>query len=214
MKPSDEDSWLLCIVSKEVDEHGLTAAYRAIHPVFVKFKQHVPWFSLTDLKLVGSADPLAAGIVELNRKYPGRGPTRTRRPQLGGLPIDEAYIYPRPGQLPPWLESMKRDYPSAEAIIVPAPFADLDFPALSRFMGRVNASEFLGKPPGTMLFVGPEGKSSRPVAKLTFVYRPEGWNTLLNPQTQRWEEVRFADSGQPLYQPAEFAALFPVEGET
>src|SRR5262249_19793732 len=136
------------------------------------------------------------------------------RPQLGGMPIDEAYVYPTPGQLPPWFEKFKRTYPSAEAIAVPVPFADLDFPALGHFMGRVNAAEFLGNPPGTVMFFGAEGKSTKPVGKLNFVYRPEGWNTLFNPQTQRWEEVRFAGSGQPLYQSADFTSLVATKVES
>lgn len=214
VKPSEEGSWLLYLVSKEVDEQGLSVASRALHPVFVKFKQVAPWVSLLDLKILGPTDPVAADLLEINRKFPGRSPTRTRRPQLGGMSIDDAYVYPRPGQLAPWFEKMKRTYPSAEAIAVPVPDADLDVPMLSPFLGRVNAGEFLGKPPGTVMFAGPEGKSSRLVAKLNFVYRPEGWNTLLNPQTQRWEEVRFVGSGQPLYQPADFTSLLAAKVES
>ena len=213
VKPSEEDSWLLYLVSKEVDEHGRSAAIRAIHPAFVKFKLHAPWFSLLDLKLVGPTDPVAADIMEINRKYPGRGPIRTHRPKLGGMSIDDAYVFPRPGKTAPWFEKMKRTYPSAEAIAFPVPYADLDFPALGPSMGRVNAAEFLGKPSGTVMFVGPEAKSSKPVAKLNFVYRPEGWNTLFNQQTQRWEEVRFANSSQPLYQPADFNSLLAARLE-
>jgi hypothetical protein len=212
VKPSEEDRYLLYLVSKEVDARGLSAAYRAIHPVLGNL--HDPWVSLADMRLVGPTNPIGADLMELNRKYPGRSPTRTRRPQLGGMSIDEAYVYPTPGQQAPWFEKMKRTYPSAEAIAIPISSADLDFPALGTFMGRVNAAEFLGKPPGTVMFVGPEGKSSRPVAKLNFVYRPEGWNTLFNPQTQQWEEVRFAGSGQPLYQSADFNSLVAAKVES
>jgi hypothetical protein len=211
VKSSDEDRWLLYLVSKEVDDRGLSAAFRALHPVLGKL--HSSWVSLTDLKLVGPTSPVAADIREINRKYLGRSPTRTREPQLGGMPIDEAYVYPTPGQMPPWFEKIKRTYPSAELITVPILFADLDFPALGPLMGRVNAAELLGKPPGTLMFVGPEGKSSRPVGKLNFVYRPEGWNTRFNPQTQQWEEVRLEGPGQPLYQPADFTSLLAAKAE-
>ncbi len=213
VKPTEEDRWLLYLVVKEVDERGHSAAFRAIHPVFVKFKLRAPWVSLLELKLVGPTDPVAADIMEINRKYPGRGPTRTRRPQLGGMSVDEAYVYPTPGRIAPWFEKLKRAYPSAEAIAFSIPYADLDFPALGPFMGRVNAAEILGKPPGTVMFVGPEAKGSRPVAKLNFVYRPEGWNTMFDPQTQRWEEVRLANSSQPLYQPADFDSLLAARLE-
>ena len=212
VKPSEEDRYLLYLVSKEVDERGLSAAYRAVHPVLTEL--HAPSVSLADLKLVGATNPIAADIKEINQKHPGRSPTRIRRPQLGGISIDEAYVYPTPGQMPPWFQKIKRTYPSAEALAVSVPFTDLDLPSLGPFAGRVNAAEFLGKPPGTVLFVGSEGESRRPVAKLNFVYRPEGWNTLLNLQTQRWEEVRFADSGQPLYQPADLTSLVAARVES
>jgi hypothetical protein len=212
VKPSEEDRWLLYLGSKEVDNRGLSAAYRAVHPVLGRL--HSSWISLGDLKLISPTNPVAADVMEINRKYPGRSPTRTRRPHLGGTSIDEAYVYPTPGQMAPWFEKIKRAYPSAEAIAVPVPYTDLDFPGLGQFMGRVNAAEFLGKPPGTVMFVGPEGKSSRPVAKLLFVYRPEGWNTQFNPQTHRWEEVRLAGSGQALYQSADFTSLLPARVES
>lgn len=212
VKPSEADRWLLYLVSKDVDERGLSSAYRAIHPVLGKLP--APWLSLGDLKLVGLSNPIATDILEINRKYPGRSSTRTRRPQLGGMYIDEAYVYPKPGQLPPWLEKIKRDYPSAEPITVPVSFADLDIPALGLFMGRVNSTEFLGKPLGTVMFAGPEGKSSKAGGKLIFVYRPEGWNTLFNPQTQRGEEERFADPGLPQYQSADFTALLAAKVES
>ncbi len=211
VKPSEEDRWLLYLVSKEVDERGLPAAYRAVHPVLARLP--APWISLGDLKLVGLTNPIATDIVDINRRYLGRSPTRTRRSQLGGTSIDEAYVYPMPGQVPPWFEKMKRTYPSAEVLAVPVPFTDLDIPALGPYVGRVNVTAFLGKPPGTLMLVGPEGKSGRPMGKLIFVYRPEGWNTLFNPQTQRWEEVRFADSGQPLYQSADFSTLVAERAE-
>ena len=57
-------------------------------------KLHAPWIPLPDLKLVGPANPIAVDIMEINRKYPGSSPTRTRRPELGGMSIEEAYVYP------------------------------------------------------------------------------------------------------------------------
>jgi hypothetical protein len=212
VKPSEEDRWLLYLVSKEVDERGLSAAYRAIHPVLKQM--YAPWISLSDLKLLGVTDPVAVDIAGINRKYPGRTPTRTRRPQLGDMSIEEAYVYPTPGQLPPWFEKMQKTYPSAEKFVVPVPFADLDFPTLGPFMGRINAAEFLGKPPGTVMFVGPEGKSTRPIGKLNFVYRPEGWNTVFNPKTSQWEEARLEPSGQPPYQLADFSPLTAARVES
>jgi hypothetical protein len=210
VKPSDEDRWLLYVVSKVVDEQGLAAAYRAIHPTLSK-RPH-SWVSLFELKLIGPSNPIAADILELNRKYPGRNPTRTRRPHLGGMAIDQAYIYPTPGQPPPWLARIKRQFPSAEALSISVPSDALEFPTFGPYLNHVNATDFLGKTPGTVLFMGPEG-GNRPLGTFVFAYRPEGWNTMLNPETQKWEEVRFAATGESLYQSADFAPLLALQAK-
>lgn len=95
VKPGEEDGWLLYIVSKVVDEQGMSAAYRGVHPVLRQ--THVPWASLTELKLVGLSDPVAIDILDINRKYPRRGPMRSRTQRLGGMAVAEAILYPSPG---------------------------------------------------------------------------------------------------------------------
>jgi hypothetical protein len=55
--------------------------------------------------------------------------------------------------------------------------------------------------------VGPRASSANPVAKLIFHYRPEGWNTWFREETQQWEEVRHVETGEPLYQSADFSPL-------
>lgn len=94
VKPSEDDRWLLYLVSKEVDDRGLSAAYRAVHPVLRKLD--APWISLTDLKLISPSNPVATDILGINQKYPGRLSTRTRQPHLGGMSTDEALVYPTP----------------------------------------------------------------------------------------------------------------------
>jgi len=80
-------------VSKAVDEKGVAAAYRAVHPVLRQMP--VPWFSLSELKLVGVADPVAADVLDIRRRFPDKVPTHTRRPYLGDMAIEEAYVYPQ-----------------------------------------------------------------------------------------------------------------------
>ena len=47
-----------------------------------------------DVKLVGTDSPLAKDAIEVRKRYPGSGSTRYGGTQLGGISIDEAYIYP------------------------------------------------------------------------------------------------------------------------
>jgi hypothetical protein len=75
------------------------------------------------------------------------------------------------------------------------------------YIGLVNAGVFEGKPPGTVLFVGPQGAPGLLSATLVFVYRPEGWNTFFSPETQRWEDLRHAVTREAFYRSADFGAL-------
>jgi hypothetical protein len=109
---------------------------------------------------------------------------------------------------PDFIEGIKREVPSAELLPLTVRARNLDnLNLLAPYAGRVNAEEFEGRPPTTVLFAGSEVRGSNTLGKLIFVYRPEGWNTLFRPETQRWEEVRHAETGAPLYQSADFGPL-------
>jgi hypothetical protein len=102
VKPRETGEWLLYVVSKVVDEQGAGAAFRAVHPMF----KLLPSLSLSDLKLVGTQTPLAADVLEIQRQFPGRSLTRTRRPRLGEMTRDEvlrtiASLMSRTGLVPP-----------------------------------------------------------------------------------------------------------------
>jgi hypothetical protein len=57
---------------------------------------------LSDLKLVPATNPVAKDALAVRERYPGRVPTRYHGKRLGGIAIEEAYIYPRlMGPMPP-----------------------------------------------------------------------------------------------------------------
>jgi len=49
---------------------------------------------MSEVKLIGSANPIAKDILEIRNRSSGSNPSRYRGPQLGGVAIDEAFIYP------------------------------------------------------------------------------------------------------------------------
>jgi hypothetical protein len=112
-----------------------------------------------------------------------------------------------------FLAETKQRYPSAELYTVPAVFEELQLPVLGQLMGRVNGSGFEGRAPETLLFMGPDGSSARRLAHLEFIYRPEGWNTELRPETGRYERFQYAPSGAPLYQSADFSDLAALRAQ-
>jgi hypothetical protein len=48
------------------------------------------------VKVAGTGDRIARDVIAIQQKYPGRLPTRLRNRMLGGVGVDEVYIYPIP----------------------------------------------------------------------------------------------------------------------
>ncbi|MBS0266132.1 MAG: hypothetical protein JSS02_29655 [Planctomycetes bacterium] len=209
VKPESDDEespWTLYIASPLVDEGGPAAAYREVNRARRSIEGF--WISDSEIKLIGANHPFTKGLQELLLRYPGRTATRSRRASLGGTPMEEVYVYPGPS-LHPFAE-IKRRFPSAAVFAVKIPGGSRAAEALETIRlltGKVNAHEFEGKAPETLLLMGPEGSTSQKSWDLLFVYRPEGWNTFYNASTQTWETVVLSTTGNPIYEPADFTAL-------
>jgi hypothetical protein len=92
------EPWFFYVVSKEVEEKGPQAAYRAVHASIHRITgPWGPWISLSELKLVGPNDTLASQVIALQNRYPGKMPTVFPPIVLGGVSVDGLYIYPLPG---------------------------------------------------------------------------------------------------------------------
>jgi len=92
VKPTDEDRWSLYLVTPLVDEKGAAAAYREAYRILRSLGPL--WVTDSDVKLIGEKHHVANDVFEIMRKYPGRTPTRSRRPLLGGISVEEVYLYP------------------------------------------------------------------------------------------------------------------------
>jgi len=92
VKASEEGSWFLYIASEAVDRLGLAAAYREVYRVFKSAPYE--WDLLSEMKLTGKDNPITRDVLEIRNRFANRMATRSRRPQLGNLAIDEVYIYP------------------------------------------------------------------------------------------------------------------------
>jgi len=89
--PAEKERWSLYLVLKLVDDQGQSVAYREILPVL----QAVASASVTslDIKVVGEKEAISHDVIELRRRFPGRGPLRVRDRILGGTAMDEVYLY-------------------------------------------------------------------------------------------------------------------------
>jgi hypothetical protein len=93
VRTSDSGSPSLYIGSTAVERGKIGDAYVIAYDCLSR----VPDASieLSDLQLVPSSHPIAKAALAVRERYPERVATRYHGKRLGGLAIEEAYIYPR-----------------------------------------------------------------------------------------------------------------------
>jgi hypothetical protein len=205
VKTKEEGLWHLYIASPSVDQEKPGEAYGRAYASLSELPDTT--ISLSDIKLINGTNPLAKAAVAVRERQPGKGLISVTGKRLGDQSIEEAYVYPPPGKWFKGFDEIKRHFPSAEVFSIPILWEDMRLVETSALMGRINAAGFEGKEPGTVIYVGPQGSSGRPLGELVFVHRPEGWNTLFRPDTGRWEEVVHGETGKKLYESADFSTL-------
>jgi hypothetical protein len=89
-KTSEEGDWYLYIASKDVDDRGLAGAYRT---VCTTIKAN-PEFGIDpfEVKLIGQQNPVSKDLLDI-RGAGARITTRSRRPKLGHMSVEETYVY-------------------------------------------------------------------------------------------------------------------------
>jgi hypothetical protein len=92
LKPVEVDRWSLYIATPAVDEKGPLKAYGQVIPVLESLGDE--WITSSDVTLVGAKHPIVKEALDILRRYPHRTPIRPPRSVLGGIPIEEVYVYP------------------------------------------------------------------------------------------------------------------------
>jgi hypothetical protein len=92
VKSSLVGDWLFYILTKLVDEKGLREAYEAIRAALKRLPD--PWIGMSEIKPIGFENPIARDILAAGAQSSGNRPVPFLGQQLGGVPIDGAYIYP------------------------------------------------------------------------------------------------------------------------
>ncbi|HVC98808.1 MAG TPA: hypothetical protein VND64_34405 [Pirellulales bacterium] len=87
---SEEGLWFLYIASAVVDTDGLAVAYQRAYGALTQ--SQVRWVSRSDIKLIGSHNPIAKDAVAYRNN---RMITRYHGRKLGSLTVEEAIIYPQ-----------------------------------------------------------------------------------------------------------------------
>lgn len=103
-KPTEEGKWFLYLVSPIVDDKGPAAAYRLVHDLLRKMPEQ--WIEPLEIRVLGMKDSLAEAALAVTKPRVSEGPFAVPNPKpfpgmtrfggaaLGGVSIDEAYIYP------------------------------------------------------------------------------------------------------------------------
>ncbi|HEY5311313.1 MAG TPA: hypothetical protein VIK18_02295 [Pirellulales bacterium] len=99
-KTREEGLWFLYVGSDAVDTTmNLGESYRRLYLSLRKFPDSP--ISLSQVKLVNSANPVAQAAIKLRDQAAGGIAVRSGSQRLGALAIDELYIYPRLGPMTP-----------------------------------------------------------------------------------------------------------------
>ena len=99
-KTREEGLWFLYIGSDSFDmKRNLGTAYQKLYFSLRKISDSS--ISISDVKLVDSVNPIAQAALRLRAQFAGRIPFRSRAQMLGGLAVEEVYIYPELGPMTP-----------------------------------------------------------------------------------------------------------------
>jgi hypothetical protein len=91
-KRTVEEDWVQYIVTKLADGKGQGEAYGAASAALDRLPGF--WIERSDIKPIGVANPIARDILAARNQARANGPIWYPGQQLGGVPIDDAYIYP------------------------------------------------------------------------------------------------------------------------
>lgn len=91
LREGDGGEWYLYIISPQIDDSNFDQAYGEV----IKFtsKSPSPWLDPFQIKVAGVNNPFAIAVDQIQQRYSASLPTRLRNRMLGGIYVDEAYVY-------------------------------------------------------------------------------------------------------------------------
>jgi len=110
LKMSDEESWHLYLVTKDVDERGLRHVYGGV--VQAIRDGMAATLGISDVKVISPAEELARQIARFSASTdsPGLSPIHIGTPSLSRFDIEEGYVYP-----PVWFRKRASASPADQA---------------------------------------------------------------------------------------------------
>jgi hypothetical protein len=125
LKDSEDRMWSLYIVSDQINDTNFDMAYGEVVRLAAEMRD--PDFDQFQVKPIGIDDPVARAVLDLQQGNTGRRATRYYGPPLGGLSVEEVYIYPLPissccqlGPPPPIPTNLRRSPGAADSTMLAA----------------------------------------------------------------------------------------------
>jgi hypothetical protein len=98
LKDGDEGVWYLYVASDQITDDNLRQVYREVGQVADTLRD--PEFDVFRVKVIGADDPVAQGVLDLRRHYPGRTRFHPDGTRFGVVSVEELYVYPSPVPAP------------------------------------------------------------------------------------------------------------------
>ena len=98
LKESEDGQWYLYLVSDQINDTNFDIAYGEVIRILGR-GPHL-WLDPFQVKVAAVDDPIARAVIAIQQKYPAPLATRLRNRMLGGVSIEEVYIYPIPVPAP------------------------------------------------------------------------------------------------------------------
>jgi hypothetical protein len=98
LKASDDGEWFLYLVSDQIDDSNFDLAYREVVRLLGRGAR--TWLDTIQVKVTGINNPVAKDVLDILQSHPGKSAIRLRNRMLGGLSVDEAYVYAVPIAVP------------------------------------------------------------------------------------------------------------------
>ncbi|GAC1470560.1 MAG: hypothetical protein NVSMB9_15760 [Isosphaeraceae bacterium] len=98
LKGSEGGEWYLYIASEAIDGTNFDLGYGEV----LRLTGEKPELGIDpfQVRVVSADDPVARAALDVQNRWPGKMPTRYHGPQLGGVGIEDSYIYPSPINVP------------------------------------------------------------------------------------------------------------------
>src|SRR5262245_39346710 len=94
LKESEDRQWYLYLISDQINDTNFDRAYAEVLRLLGR-GPHL-WLDPLQVKVAGVENPVAKAVIATQQQYPGSFATRLRNRMLGGVSVDEVYIYPIP----------------------------------------------------------------------------------------------------------------------